>query len=192
MKKNSLCSIMPWPAFVEQRLMQQTLTILKQISDWFDVSLGSAITIINCMVDKICGKADHFIMWPKGNKLNDTVEGFTSLRTNAFPKVVGAIDGAHIKILAPWIKRRSAHDAHVIKNSPVGEQLISNSLNLFPRDMHILGDCAYPLLHCLMTPYRDNGNLTREQRHFNYKLSSSRIVMEQSFGKLFGRFHRLR
>lgn len=57
------------------------------------------------MVDKICEKADRFIIWPKGNKLNDTVEGFTSLRTNAFPKVVSAIDGAHIKILAPWTKR---------------------------------------------------------------------------------------
>lgn len=95
-----------------------------------------------------------------------------------------------INIFTGW--PGSAHDAHVFKNSPVGDQLITNSLNLFPKDMHILGDCAYPLLHSLMTPFRDNGHLTRQQRHFNYKLSSSRIVIEQSFGKLFGRFRRLR
>jgi len=66
------------------------------------------------MVEKICENADRFIIWPKGNKLYDSVKGFTSLRTNAFPKVVGAIDGAHIKILAPWTKRYKMQVATVL------------------------------------------------------------------------------
>lgn len=43
-----------------------------------------------------------------------------------------------------------------------------------------------------MTPYRKNGNLTEAQLNFNTILSSSRIVVEQAFGKLFGRFRKLR
>ena len=33
---------------------------------------------------------------------------------------------------------------------------------------HILGDGAYPITPWLMTPYRDIGNLTRDQKHYKY------------------------
>lgn len=43
-----------------------------------------------------------------------------------------------------------------------------------------------------MTPYRDNGHLTREQTMYNYKHSKTRSVVERSFGLLKGRFRRLK
>jgi hypothetical protein len=58
-------------------------------------------------------------------------------------------------------------------------------------DDHLIGDGGFPLKEWLMTPYRDNGHLTREQRHYNYCLSSTRQVVERSFSLLKGRFRRL-
>lgn len=42
-----------------------------------------------------------------------------------------------------------------------------------------------------MTPYRNNGHLLQEQKHFNYLLSANRVVRERAFGLLKGRFRRL-
>lgn len=59
---------------------------------------------------------------------------------------------------------------------------------LFLGGSYILGDNAYPCLECLMVPYRNNGHLTRAQRHFNNKLSSCRVVIENAFDCLKQRF----
>ena len=40
----------------------------------------------------------------------------------------------------------------------------------------------------LMKPYLDNGHLTRERLHFNKTLSRTRIVVENPFGQLKGRW----
>lgn len=51
-------------------------------------------------------------------------------------------------------------------------------------DYYILADSAYPLRKEVMVPYKDNGHLTRNQKEFNRKLSSCRIVVEHVFGEL--------
>lgn len=61
-----------------------------------------------------------------------------------------------------------------------------------PENYHLLGDSAYPLSINLMTPFKDNGHLTRDQITYNYKLSSTRSIVERSFGLLKGRFRRLK
>lgn len=55
----------------------------------------------------------------------------------------------------------------------------------------MLGDSAYPCLRELLVPYRDNGHLTRAQRTFNQRLSSCRVVIENTFGCLKQRFRQL-
>ena len=52
----------------------------------------------------------------------------------------------------------------------------------------ILADAAYPLLQWVMKPFPDNGHLTREKAAFNARLSRGRIVVEQAFGLLKGRW----
>lgn len=85
----------------------------------------------------------------------------------------------------------SVHDARVFARSDLHGRML-NEPNLFPHDSHIVGDAAYPLMKHVMTPYKENGNLTVKQRKFNTSLSSARSVIERAFAHLKGRFRRLK
>ena len=63
----------------------------------------------------------------------------------------------------------------------------------FPiEDYHTLCDSGYGLKDWLLTPFKDFGNLSRKQRHYNKIHSKSRVVVENTFGLLKGRFRKLR
>jgi len=85
------------------------------------------------------------------------------------------------------------HDARIFRNSPIYCQHIKNEKNtLFLPEEHIIGDSAYPLMMNLMTPFKDTGHLTVAQLRYNTKLSSIRSVIERAFGRLKGKFRRLK
>ena len=86
----------------------------------------------------------------------------------------------------------STHDARIWKNSPIYRLLTSQPEEFLPCNSHLLGDSAYPCDTFLMCPYKDNGHLTKVQKRFNVCLSSSRVVIEQAYGLLKGRFRRLK
>ncbi|KAK6493811.1 protein ANTAGONIST OF LIKE HETEROCHROMATIN PROTEIN 1-like isoform X1 [Huso huso] len=86
----------------------------------------------------------------------------------------------------------SWHDAHVFRMTEVARLLLENLQSLLPGDLHITGDTAYPLSQFLMTPFRDNGHLTVEQKRYNQRHSSARMVIERAFGLLKTRFRRLK
>ncbi|XP_043472466.1 putative nuclease HARBI1 [Leptopilina heterotoma] len=85
----------------------------------------------------------------------------------------------------------SVHDNRLFEMSPMGQQLITESENFCPEEMHILGDAAYKLHPFLMVPFKDNGHLTPSQVRFNTILSKTRMTVERGFGLLKGRFRRL-
>nr|CAI5829062.1 unnamed protein product [Callosobruchus analis] len=82
----------------------------------------------------------------------------------------------------------SIHDARLLKRSSLYEKCVKGFLQ---RDF-LLGDSAYPLLNWLLPPFRDNGNLTPNQREFNYRHSATWIKIGNAFGALKGRFRRLK
>ena len=57
--------------------------------------------------------------------------------------------------------------------------------------LFLLGDSAYPLQTRLMKPYPDSSAMTSEQKMYNYRTSRARIVIENAFGRLKGRWRRL-
>ena len=57
--------------------------------------------------------------------------------------------------------------------------------------VNIIGDSAYPIHVWLMKPFSDNSQLSPQQKYFNYRLSQARIVIENAFGWLKGRWRRL-
>lgn len=90
----------------------------------------------------------------------------------------------------------SLHDSRVLRLSTVWE--LANSRNHFSchsRDIsgvdvgyYIVGDSAYPLKNWLMKPFPDTGKLTAEQQNYNRKLGRGRVVVENAFGRLKGRW----
>ena len=90
----------------------------------------------------------------------------------------------------------SVHDARVLANSELFDKGQNGSL--FPQQpklikgvsvpLLIVGDPAYPLLPWIMKPYSDTGRLSRQERGFNYRLSRARVVTENAFGRLKGRW----
>ena len=138
------------------------------------------------------------------------------------PDCCGVIDGKYIRIRAPphrpedYINRKgfhsvvlqattdhemkftsvycgwpgSVHDERVFKRSPMYPQM--RDKKLLPPSKFSLGDAAYPLMPNLLTPFKDYGNLSQVQKHYNYKHSSTRMVVERAYSQLAGRMRCLR
>lgn len=159
-----------------------------------------------------------FIKWPNPEEQENISKAV--LKRYNFPNCVGFIDGCHIQILAPknnpvdFHNRKEvhsvvlqavcdcnlkfthiflgqtgrAHDARVFRESSLGDELP----NLVTVGHHILGDSAYTLSTELLTPYRDNGHLSPEQKKYNTEHSRTRAYIERAFGLLKGKFGRLK
>ncbi|GLJ42833.1 hypothetical protein SUGI_0887950 [Cryptomeria japonica] len=84
----------------------------------------------------------------------------------------------------------SVNDSRLLRNSGFyrmcegGERLNEHPVAISSLNMreYIIGDGGYLLLPWLITPF--SGGLTTSQTKFNFKLSSTRIVVERAFGRL--------
>lgn len=70
------------------------------------------------------------------------------------------------------------HEARLLRKN--GIYLKAEAGELIP-NFHTLGNNAYPLRNWFITPFRNVGQLTRQQIKFNKKLSSVRQNVERAF-----------
>eukprot|EP00033_Pygsuia_biforma_P005140 GCRY01005644.1.p1 GENE.GCRY01005644.1~~GCRY01005644.1.p1 ORF type:complete len:202 (+),score=40.03 GCRY01005644.1:750-1355(+) len=84
----------------------------------------------------------------------------------------------------------SVHDARVFRHSGVFRKLEELYRGSELGGLFMLADAAYPLFPYLITPFK--GSLNGRQQHFNFVHSSTRMVVERSFGILKGRFQYLK
>ena len=93
-------------------------------------------------------------------------------------------------------KPGSLHDARVLRLSTLWDWVGQGGLypvstkNICGVNVgyYVLGDSAYPLQNWLLKPFPDNGRLTTEQQTYNKKTSRVRVVVENAFGRLKGRW----
>ena len=110
--------------------------------------------------------------------------------------IQGLVDfrGLFMDVYIGWPGK--VHDARVFANSSVYSK--GNKGELFPAwtrkmcgcdvPLVILGDPAYPLLPFVMKPYVENDRTPPDQKLFNYRESRARMVVENAFGRLKGRW----
>ncbi|XP_070412035.1 uncharacterized protein [Nothobranchius furzeri] len=90
----------------------------------------------------------------------------------------------------------SLHDARVLRLSTFWDLVAHGQLHPTSTKniegvnvgFYVLGDSAYPLQNWLLKPFSDNGRLTAEQQAYNRKTSRARVVVENAFGRLKGRW----
>ena len=74
------------------------------------------------------------------------------------------------------------HDARVFSNSPLFHEGVTRC-----GEFVVLGDSAYPNLSWLLTPFRQNQNLTPNMLRYNRIHSSIRVTIERAFALLKGK-----
>ncbi|KAH7986835.1 hypothetical protein HPB49_026451 [Dermacentor silvarum] len=191
---------------------------MREVSVLFDTAESTQLVIINRVLDFMCSIAPEEIYFSS----NKEAVAREFEKGAGFTNVLGCIDGTYIPIRCPNNKLRSTYtnrhdqvsitmqgicdsnarfedvftgtpskipDARVLRLSTVNEDLPTIcQINQY----HILGDAAYPIREHLLTPYKDFGAMTDAQIVYNHRHSSTRVVIENAFGRLKQRFRQLR
>ncbi|KAK2719689.1 putative nuclease HARBI1 isoform X1 [Artemia franciscana] len=192
----------------------------RSVGDRFGVSVSSVCRVVHRITDCIFALSPTIIVWPTGQRLYSVIEGFRSLngfhgvvgaldgthieikapkkhhssyinRKDYHSVQLQAVCDNKLRFTSAFTGMPgSVHDERVYRLSPLAKNIDRKSI-IFDADHHIIADAAYPLKNFLLTPFRDTGSLTVDEGNYNFKLSSTRMVIERSFGFLKGRFRRL-
>lgn len=197
-----------------------TLTF-RQLGNLFGISKSSAWIAVTRVSSWLVSNSQHYVKWPQGDAVRENCRKFEAKkkipgvigaidcthisiaapkfdkecyynRKQSFTIILQAVVDADKKFVDICCgEPGSLHDSRVLRRSPLFRKAHANCVQLFPPNTFILGDSAYPATSWLVPPFRDSGRLTEQQKSFNYLHSSTRIVVENAFGLLKGRFRRL-
>ncbi|KAJ8916417.1 hypothetical protein NQ315_014628 [Exocentrus adspersus] len=185
------------------------------VADGFDITISSLYRILRRVIFCLSNLSQEIIKWPTDEEKPVCEEHF---RAKGFPRVIGAIDGSHIRIDKPvddsdsYIKRKSYHsiqmqaicdhekkiiDLFVGYPGSVHDSRVFRNSSFYRTmaekcgDYFILADSGYPLTTHVLTPFRDRGQLTNRQINYNVKLCRNRYTIEHCFGILKQKFRQL-
>ncbi|KAL0849987.1 hypothetical protein ABMA28_011902 [Loxostege sticticalis] len=97
--------------------MMATPDTYRSVCEKFGVGRATALRCVRRVSLALHSIAPKFIQWPKGERAAEVMADYE--RHSAFPKVIGCIDGTHIKIDAPkfdsdsYINRKGTHSVQV-------------------------------------------------------------------------------
>lgn len=76
--------------------------------------------------------------------------------------------------------------SRVLRRSDLFQKIAENEHQLFPNNTFIIDDSAYPVLSWLVPPFKNywRNALTQAEKDFNFIHSSTRMVVENTFGLL--------
>lgn len=179
------------------------------VGDAHNLSQPSVSLCVTRVCNALIDKKDAFISWPTSIRTIQT----KFFETAGFPKVVGVIDGTHIRIKQPhdtpnaFINRKYYPSINVCAVSDPNhkftfvsvrwpgschDSFVLKQTNLWDefegglREGVILGDSGYPCRSWLMTPV----SVPRERNEEAYNIAHkrTRVIIECAFGMLKKRF----
>ena len=186
------------------------------IADLYKIGLSSSQLAVSQFCASIKKNLlRKFINWPSPSIMERYAQEFQDL--HQIPFVVGAVDGSHIPIIAPrlhapdYYNRKgfhsvllqgvvsakclfwdfdigwagSMHDANLWGRTAIGQYCEAGKLWPYT----LVGDAAYPCRPWMLAPFKGHKDgLSREEYHWNFVQSSTRMCVERAFGMLKGRW----
>ncbi|XP_055903680.1 uncharacterized protein LOC129939620 [Eupeodes corollae] len=200
--------------------VSNTLTF-RQLGNLFGIATSSAWSVVGRVSSWLFSIGNEYIKWPQGDVIDQISHKFETKKkipgiigaidcthiTIAAPKsnkeayynrkqnftiVLQAVVDADKKFIDICVgEPGSLHDSRVLRRSALYNQAETNYSRLFPSNTFLLGDSAYASSNWIVPPFKDYGQLTDQQKSFNFIHSSTRMVVENAFGLLKGRFRRI-
>lgn len=200
--------------------VSNTLTY-RQLGNLFGITKSASWYAVRRVCKWIISIGHEFVKWPEGNKIKKNCRKFEAKkripgvigaidcshinikapkinkesyfnRKQNYSLVLQAIVDADKKFIDIYCgEPGSLHDSRIFRRSDFFKKVSTDSSNFFPNNTFLLGDSAYGCTNWLVPPYKDNGALTHAQKNFNYIHSSTRIIVENTFGLLKSKFRRL-
>ncbi|CAI6356321.1 unnamed protein product [Macrosiphum euphorbiae] len=165
-------------------------TVMRIVAQVFNCSESSFFVVFNRVVEFLLNILPSIIKMPTSN--DDKIQcAYEFQQIAGIPDVLGAIDGSYISIRKPKHKIRSTYfNRH--HDCSLTLQGICNAKKKFVDVFtETPGDAAYPLEENIITPFKDYGNLTNNEKLFNKNHAKKRVIIENTFGLLKGRFRQL-
>nr|XP_029714898.1 putative nuclease HARBI1 [Aedes albopictus]XP_029714899.1 putative nuclease HARBI1 [Aedes albopictus] len=191
----------------------------REVCNLFNMAESTFFSHLNDVLDFFYDISKQYIHFPDTDEGKERLAaGFEKI--SKLSNVIGCIDGSYVSIRKPANKIRSTyinrhdmvsitlqgvcdaekqfldvcvgspskiHDSRIFSLSPLSDDLPQICNGRF----HLLGDAAYPLREYLLTPYRDDGRLTRKKRKYNLNHAQTRVKIENAFSLLKTRFRQL-
>ncbi|KAL0803213.1 hypothetical protein ABMA28_017322 [Loxostege sticticalis] len=164
------------------RLLQVKLYLFQSVCEKFDVGLATALRSVRRVSHALHSLAPQFIRWPRGEHAREVAREFE--RHSAFPGVVGAIDGTHIKINAPnkgctilYQPQRNPLNPSASKDRSLEAVCTHDMLftSVFAGyagsvhdarvfRLHIIGDAAYGVHQHIMVPFKKQWDICHRDK----------------------------